>query len=469
MPCQGKLRFSLLAICLLAGLQAAIAQNVPAGLREVLTLEDGTRIQIEEFPGFSKWALFKHMFTAATVHVHCPEHKDFDVFTARTVEDVREAYSHKDRAWCGWDHFTGRSPETCVVSVPPFGPSCVAVAKPKGWFGMNAGDATACYMQRVEEFSMPRLLSTIMGAFLFSAAPELAMSTPFRLAGGSLAFAALSGVIVLFILIRNMPQRRSLVVGTLMFGSTFVAVMHYIFGTWLPSLAQLARNPLVIGATTLSGLVGMGVTYYYNDTTNVKINTMLRVALQLVGLALMAGSASSLESGALVVGLAVLGRLMPLIQQERSVLQALRRAKTAVQHDLKESIPSREEVPLEGPVSPLTPAPPTAQVEPPQVLATVAAAAVTAATAAGTPLPPSPLVARGLILNVETGKTIQIEKGTYIKLTQQGYEVDLVAGTITPPRDTGKSAEQSSRRGFGSTGGSSGSGVARRRSRSRVR
>ena len=271
-----------------------------------------------------------------------------------------------------------------------------------------------------------------------------------------MTFAALSGVIVLFILFRNVPHHRSIILSTLALGSTAVAVIHYIFGTWLPSLEQLARNPLVIAITILSGLTGMGITYYYNDTTNMKINTMLRVALQLVGLALMGGSASTFESGALVVASVVIGRFLPLILQERNVLRALRRAKTAVQHDLRESIPSTAEeftTTEEIQVSPLTPVPVVQQVEPTELLATAAAAAVMAAGVA--PAPVSPLVERGLILNVETGKTIQIGKMTYLKKVHDGYVVDLTAGTITPPPKTGgSSGEQSPRRGRGTTGGS---------------
>jgi len=422
--------------------------NLPAGLREILTLEDGTRIQVEEFPGASKWAMLKHMFTSSTVHVRCPGYKDFSVFHGRSVEDVREAYGRGEKAWCGWERFMGRSAEMCVVPVPVFGSTYVAVAKPKSWLSDRSSALTfdalaACSMKRVHELSMPRVLSALMGAFFFSAAPQLAESTPFRLAGGSIGFAALSSLVVLFVLYRSLPQRRSFVLGSVFFGSTVAAAIRYIFGTWLPSFHQLIRNPIVLGYSVLSALMGLAMTYYFNDTSNRKINTMLRVALQLSGLGMLAGSASSM-GGAIFNVLAVIAwRLAPMFKQERSMIRVLRRAKDAVQHDFKESILVEDEqplTPLQQAAAAFTSIPKT----PPSagIGAGAAAAENNQFTSAGRAAAgadtsaaqvPSPLVERGLILNAETGKTIQIGKGTYNKLRKEGYTVDFIDGTITPP------------------------------------
>jgi hypothetical protein len=48
---------------------------------------------------------------------------------------------------------------------------------------------------------------------------------------------------------------------------------------------QVLRHPATLGYLGLSGLAGMGLTYYYNNSENRKVNNMLRVALQLTGLA----------------------------------------------------------------------------------------------------------------------------------------------------------------------------------------
>lgn len=48
--------------------------------------------------------------------------------------------------------------------------------------------------------------------------------------------------------------------------------------------------------------------------------------------------------------------------------------------------------------------------------------------------PPLPLTLnRGLILNEATGRTIQIGKGTYVRLLHEGYSVDRAKGVMTPP------------------------------------
>jgi hypothetical protein len=84
----------------------------------------------------------------------------------------------------------------------------------------------------------------------------------------------------------------------------------------------------------------------------------------------------------------------------------------------------------------------------------------------------SPLVQRGLVLNLSTGKTVQIGKGTYNRLMVAGYEFDEVAGTLTPPGGVKSGGLESATpaspggRRSGSSAGRSGSSP-RRRSRSR--
>ena len=49
---------------------------------------------------------------------------------------------------------------------------------------------------------------------------------------------------------RQMPHKRSLALGTALFGSSFLGAVRYLFGTWLPSTAQLIRSPVRVGAGT---------------------------------------------------------------------------------------------------------------------------------------------------------------------------------------------------------------------------
>jgi hypothetical protein len=80
------------------------------------------------------------------------------------------------------------------------------------------------------------------------------------------------------------------------------------------------------------------------------------------------------------------------------------------------------------------------------------------------PFSPSPV---GKLLNETTGRLIDIGKSTYQKLLTQGYEVDMGAGTISPP-SAGASASARSRAEASPrrrSGGDSGAGGGTRRRR----
>jgi hypothetical protein len=53
----------------------ATEQGAVLSMQAPLRMDDGIRAQLEVFPGASKWAALKHMFTAASVRVRCPGHK----------------------------------------------------------------------------------------------------------------------------------------------------------------------------------------------------------------------------------------------------------------------------------------------------------------------------------------------------------------------------------------------------------
>ena len=495
----------------------ATTSPVPASLsvfRQALVLDDGTHIQVQKFPGASRWALLNHLFTSSTVEIRCQPpastsatsslfphphplrpHKDYSVYIGRSMQSIKDAYAHQDKAWCGWDHFIGNHKDECTVSISPIHDTYIAIAKPprSSWFsssssatqnkkdmhmnikqtqqGVGGEMPMSCDMKRIDEFSMPRFIATVMGIFFFTTAPQLSESTPFRLAGGSLSFALLSSAIVLVLLYRSLPHKRSLVLGSALFGSTVAATMRFIFGTWVPSLSQIIHNPLVLGYTGISALMGLALTYYYDDPSNRKLNTTLKVALQVLGMVLMGGGASSREGAFSVWAGVVGGRVVGMAVREGGWRAALKRVALAVRHDIQESIPDVAQRVVDGAGAGrrgrvhgggmeegeeeeydkggeergrILPSTVTRRR---RMSATTPAAADDDAVAVtpGTPsahqpiVPPpqqqstSPLVQRGLILNVDTGKTIQIGKVTYNKLTEKGYEVDLSAGTITPP------------------------------------
>jgi len=65
--------FLCIVLALTAHHSLADADVASAGVREVIQLDDGTDVLIQEFPGASKWAIAKHIFTSSTVIVQCPD------------------------------------------------------------------------------------------------------------------------------------------------------------------------------------------------------------------------------------------------------------------------------------------------------------------------------------------------------------------------------------------------------------
>lgn len=66
--------------------------------------------------------------------------------------------------------------------------------------------------------------------------------------------------------------------------SSLLAVVRWLYGTWLPDAHSLLTSRPFVIYLVVSGLLGLAVTYWVDDTTNVKLNTTIRVTLQLVGL-----------------------------------------------------------------------------------------------------------------------------------------------------------------------------------------
>ena len=68
-----------------------------------------------------------------------------------------------------------------------------------------------------------------------------------------------------------------------------------------------------------SGLIGLAVTYYYDDPANEKLNTILKTGLQLVGLAMVALSTAAPEVSVGVAAAMALGHVVSLPQCESLV------------------------------------------------------------------------------------------------------------------------------------------------------
>lgn len=336
-------------------------------------------------------------------------------------------------------------------------------------------------------------------------------------------------------LYKSMPHKKKLLAIFAMLGSSAAATARWVFGTWLPSTAQILQNPLTMSYFFFSGLAGLAFTYYFNDVANHKINTILRVGLQLVGLALVCLSAPSYEISTAFLAALLSLRGYTYLAAHPTVGSAMQHAKHSMKDVLAAAIsplPRRrvqvgaeqrpaaaaagivpplklgevrgvqeeeEEEALEfvavspprsggsiggrgrrrsggrgggggggkargreeSPPTPTMPAGWTTFKRAEEAALHVAAAAplppkrtalfqqqqeereeevqveeqhvVDYIEKEEEEKPPSPLVERGVVLNEATGRLIQIGKGTYTALVEQGYVVDVNKGTISPP------------------------------------
>jgi hypothetical protein len=297
-----------------------------------------------------------------------------------------------------------------------------------------------CIVEDVKRFSIYRLGVWFFGACIVSFAPILSTSTSFRLTGGSLAFVTLSGVFLLYIVWKNVPQKKAILSSFVLFGSALIGCIKF-FGM---NISSILSNPLysslLAAYLVASGLVGAAITYYFNDESNEKLSTLLKVALQMFGVFIMYMSTTSPEAAVLLICLWMVYQsgVMPRIWKHRVGRGLILRASQDVV-----DTPAEENV--EFPLHPSgiaarTPEPGDGKSpghsETPGTPTVFRVSTVT--------LPPTPedfadqqnlheLVQRGKILNVETDRAIAIGKGTYNTLFMKGYEVDFEKGTITPP------------------------------------
>ena len=301
--------------------------------------------------------------------------------------------------------------------------------------------SNTCIVEDVKRFSANRLAIWILGACIVSYASMLSKSTSFRLTGGSLAFVLLSGVFLLYIVWKNVPQKKVIMSSFVLFGSALIGCIK-MFGM---NLSSIATNPLysslLAAYLVASGLVGAAITYYFNDESNEKLNTLLKVSLRMFGVLIMYMSITSPEAGVLLICMWMVyhGGVLPRVW------------KHLVGKGLTLCIPQdaagvyMEDDNVESPLHPSGIAARTPEAlggTPPDRSETPSTPTVFRVSTVT--LPPTPedfndkqnlheLVQRGKILNVETDRAIAIGKGTYNTLFMKGYEVDFEKGTITPP------------------------------------
>eukprot|EP00884_Botryococcus_braunii_P017757 jgi/Botrbrau1/4665/Bobra.33_2s0034.3 len=132
----------------------------------------------------------------------------------------------------------------------------------------------------------------IVGLLLYNFAGPLSESLIFRLGAGSVSFMLLSAVILLFVVYRTLPNKRAVAAMFTLFGTSMAGWFRFFFGQWIPSVHQLVSSKVVWLYMAVTCIIGWGVTYYFDREDNHKLHTILRYAMKLLGLGLIAFSTS---------------------------------------------------------------------------------------------------------------------------------------------------------------------------------
>ncbi|MEW5309580.1 MAG: hypothetical protein WDW38_001461 [Sanguina aurantia] len=450
-----------------------------------------------------------------TAVVRCSSDKQ-GVFTASTLPELHTRVGSGETAWCGWRQLWSGGP--CNLLISPFQDVYIAAVLPQGHSRATGGQRVSCQTNlksaeavphitcvcatdsRVDEPQPARPLSArqrlgqastcnvsataatsswmlggaAAGLALFLLAEPLSTSVTVRVTSGGILFSVGSILIVMFIMLRLLPNKRSLLASALALGSSGLGILRWATGHWLPDLDQLLHSPATLAYLLCSTLVGAAVTYVYGGTDNPRINTVVRAGLRLLGMALMyTGMWTHVGAFAAAAATAVLGHVMvPSISRRRGgrTPPTLPQPQPPVAHHRRPTDRARRSTSARAPPSPwavsdrafrrgktTSPSPDVEDTrEEFDGSGTPAgrgrggggfAVASASSAPAFSPLRPgngaspsqaaggdvSPLVKAGQIYNVETGRTIKIAGALYNKLTESGYTTDVHTGLLSPP------------------------------------
>eukprot|EP00890_Picochlorum_soloecismus_P002814 jgi/Picsp_1/3533/NSC_06371-R1_hypothetical protein CHLNCDRAFT_133177 [Chlorella variabilis] len=313
-----------------------------------------------------------------------------------------------------------------------------------------------CYVEHSSAFSSIRAALWMVGIAVLLNASRISTSLSFRLTAGAFTFMCMSGILLLYVIWKNVPHKKSMIVTYSMFGGGVALLLRL---ARMPSeyLLGWVSSPIFYVYLGMSGLVGMAVTYYFMSEDDVKIAKILEVGLGILGIVIMMWSATTIMGGiAMFVASIAVVRALPvcinmvslsLNQKIRGRAREFTTKKLYFGHGatfMQDTGEERPKSPLNASGVPETTRRPEPnygsfsqrQEAPPHTPTTFRVSTV------GTPPTPedfanevklSEIVKRGKIVNVETDRTIGIGKSTYNNLFMKGYVVDFVEGTITPP------------------------------------
>lgn len=402
------------------------------------------------------------------------------MFIAQSEDSLADKILDDNTAWCGLERLVSGHKRTCVLSITPFQTTYVGVVPTQGIGLFKTGEAK-CHLEISEQVSIPLVVAGIAGVLLFFNAELLSQSLTFRVSTGTLAFMLLAVLLLVFMLARQTPNKKSMAAAFAFFGSSLSGLVRYLFGRWIPSWQQLIHNKLAWAYLVLSGLSGAAITYYYDDEGNLKLLNILKYGLMLMGLGLVYNSTSMTEASATLCVLLIASipatiiwdkrqqriqdtwtdskeagkQLLQQFQDEPALQPALdmsprqdafthKREPQPAFSQTPGSTTRRQgstsgwthpaaDTPLPGEYEASTPPAPTPPADRPQATPKHKAGAQENNI--------SPLVQRGYILNEATGRTIKLNSATYNKLVANGHIVDRQNGVLTPPGKGGDDSD----------------------------
>ncbi|GFR41043.1 hypothetical protein Agub_g1476 [Astrephomene gubernaculifera] len=409
-------------------------------------LLNGTFSQVLKCTGVSSLLIVPYLWKPIAITVDCGKLQTFQVYMGPSPDALVKRYTNREQAWCS---LSSLFQSGCQLQMSPFATSYVGIRK-------IFSTGVACRVARHDQLSSLMLGSCVAGALVFLWASYLSESLALRVTSGGLMFALGSVIILIYVLARQMPGRRSMSIAATLMGSSSWAVVRWLTGHWLPSTYALLHNRWLLGYLAMSSLFGAAVTYLYGGVENAKLNTLMRVGLQLLGLLLMYMGMWTLPP----VFATLLGVLM-VMQAMRVAEPFMARFRTSLPGRLMFGAPApapfaqhepvgtpqgpgSSAVPRVGQLQPVpyngtrldtgsAAAPPHTPITPmqPTYVPVGPAGAVRELAAAV-----SSMVRTGNIINPLSGHSIKIGGDLFNQLIEQGYTPDMAAGRLQPPPST---------------------------------
>ena len=335
--------------------------------------------------------------------------------------------------------------DRCSFRVSPYGDVYVA-----SFLKDDTSPIEGCVVTReVAPASRSALAAALGGASMTVLAVPLSRAPLARLLLGGAAF-SLSALLVLAVVAVTRVKPGTAAAYFVLTSTTISGVMRFLYGAWLPGADQVLTSAVFSYYVASTMILGALLTAFYSprrgSVEDDRLAQMLEWILRGGGVALVAVVvqcrwlagvlvALALAAGALLGDGSLFLRAVLSDVARRAKGKGTGSADGEVDAEVKPTPPNGTHSPGTAPTSPdfTTPRAKTPTLSVAASLQPAAQAAPPDIAAEGLQQPVSPLVQRGLIVNMSTGKTIGIGKGTYNRLILQGYVRDDVKGMLTPP------------------------------------